>query len=37
MTEEEIKIELQKMKEQIELLSKVVMQYVYEEKLINRR
>lgn len=37
MTEEEIRAELQKMKEQIEILSKVVMQYYSEEKLINRR
>lgn len=37
MTEEEIKAELQKLREQIDLLSQVVLQYMNEEKLINRR
>lgn len=37
MTEEEIREEFKKLKEQIELLSQVVLQYMNEEKLINRR
>lgn len=37
MTEEEIKAELQKLREQIDLLSQVVLQYMNDEKLINRR
>jgi len=37
MTEEEIREEFKKLKEQIELLSQVVLQYMNEEKLISRR
>lgn len=37
MTEEEIREEFKKLKEQIELLSQVVLQYMNEEKIINRR
>lgn len=37
MTDEEIKIELQKIREELSKLYEVVQEYMNEEKIINRR